>query len=69
MARHHAQPDIKPLYNADERYTEDANKLSQEVALALRPIMEKYHKQGFKVREISQIAASEVSLIELSTLI
>ena len=69
MARHHAQPNIKPMYNEDERYTDDANELSQEVALAIRPIMEKYHKQGFKMREISQIAASEVSLIELSELI
>jgi len=38
-----------------ERWTDDANRISNEFTDAVRPIFEKYYAQGYRVRDISHI--------------
>lgn len=42
----------------DERWTEKAIAISHEFADAVRPIMEKYHAEGYRVRELGHLLAS-----------
>ena len=52
------------LYRDDGRYTEDAQTLDDEVFEVLKPIMKKWDKNGYPVREISHVIQAAVSMLE-----
>ena len=51
---------MKRLFNEYEARNKDGNKLGDDVATALDPIIEKWHGKGFSVRDIELIITSEV---------
>ena len=57
------------LFDKNERYTEESIYLSNDVEMALRPIIEKYIKMGFKTREIEYVVARAATDIALEILI
>lgn len=54
----------KSLFGECERWTIVGSDLDREINAALRPIMEKWAKQGYSIREISHIAQGAVMYVE-----
>jgi hypothetical protein len=57
---------VKPLFDADEEWSEDGRVLDGEVADALRPIFKKWMDKGYSLRHIHHIvlhAAFEAGLM------
>ena len=57
---------MKSLFDENEKYTQEANRLSDEVNGTLKSIFEDYLKRGYKSREIEAVMAEVVQ--ELSVL-
>lgn len=47
---------MKSLFDEKGNYTNDAKALNEEVRAALRPILEKYMKEGYPKHEVSYLA-------------
>lgn len=58
----------KSLFTEREGYTKEASSLDSEVWAALRPILEKYEAEGFKVREIQSVMDAAVSCLCIQTI-
>lgn len=46
---------MRNLYNDDERMNSEGHELATQVDEALLPIMEKYVKDGYRIRDIQSI--------------
>jgi len=60
---------MKRLFDENDRYTEEANKLSGRVYNRLRPIIEEMAEEGFSIRDIEYIAQRDVTDICLNLLL
>lgn len=57
----------KSLFTKDERYTEEALKLSAKVESALAKILKVYIDLGYSAREIEYIFHDSAALVSLET--
>lgn len=55
---------MKNLYDENDRYTPDAQKLDDEAGNLIFPLMQKYINLGYSAREIAHVVCSSVGLIE-----
>lgn len=60
---------MKSLFDKDERYSSEGNKLSSELSLAMSSIMNKWIERGYKIREVESVAHGVVLDVALSNLL
>jgi hypothetical protein len=60
---------MKSLFDENDRWTPEANRLTMEVRHLLEPLFKQWAKDGYSVREISHIIGVEVGMIECSTIL
>lgn len=58
----------KSLYD-QEHYTAEASALDEEASRLLRPLMERYHADGYSIREIASVLYKVVFDLECETVI
>ena len=60
---------MKTLFNEKETYNDDGRKLCNEIEYAVRPIIKKLYDNGYKAREIENIAINSIQFeIAMQTL-
>jgi hypothetical protein len=52
------------LFTETDHWTDDAQALEAEMSIALRPIFDKWVKEGYNIRQISHIATHTVMGLE-----
>jgi len=57
------------LYTGDNYYTKTARDLDDEVHKIIRPVFDKYIAMGYNPREVSHAMLSEITNIELMTVL
>jgi len=60
---------VKKLFDKNERYNKESHKIDSEFYRAVKPILERYAKEGYSLRELSYIAQNSVRDAELEFLI
>lgn len=53
---------MKPLFNKYEAYNEAGGLVNAELQAAIDPVMEKWSKKGYKVKDIEAIAFDNVTM-------
>lgn len=57
---------MKSVYDENDRYGVDANRLDQATHQLLKPLFEEWVKNGFSVRQISHVMQGSVIDLELT---
>ena len=60
---------MKPLFDEHDHYTDTGRGIDHEAGIALRPIMEKWAKEGYSVRQIAYILHMTIDDLTLGTII
>lgn len=60
---------MKNIYDENDRYTLEANRLDEEVRALILPLFERYVREGWSVRQISHLMQGTIYELELRAML